>query len=118
MEQKTIDTIERYNRILEGATKVAVAIMIHTAMSVLGDSEVEVSIAAASNAVELFYFTPLGMAEVFYSWVRPCWESQYANLFQTTYRASMILVYFTIAIICQPLSSSVVTYHFMAWGFG
>mmetsp|Transcript_5050 Transcript_5050/g.10630 ORF Transcript_5050/g.10630 Transcript_5050/m.10630 type:complete len:319 (-) Transcript_5050:1862-2818(-) len=62
MEQKTIESIERYNRILEGATKVAVAIMIHTAMSVLGESEVEVSIAAASNAVELFYFTPLGMA--------------------------------------------------------
>lgn len=64
MENKTLESIKQYIRMLERATKVVVAIMIHTAMVVMGgrDSEVEVSLAAASNAVEMFYFVPLVMA--------------------------------------------------------
>eukprot|EP00986_Skeletonema_menzelii_P010721 scaffold5350_cov127-Skeletonema_menzelii.AAC.1 len=62
MEEKTIEIIERHIRIIEGAAKVVVAITIHTAMSVLGDSRVEISVAGASNAVELFYFVPLFMS--------------------------------------------------------
>jgi hypothetical protein len=60
MEKKTNESIERYIRILEGVTKVIVAIMIHTALNILGvGNEVKVSIAAAW---ELFYFVPLQMA--------------------------------------------------------
>ena len=62
MGDKTVESIEQYIRTLEGAAKVIVAIMIHTAMSILGDGEVELSLAAASNAVELIYFAPLAMA--------------------------------------------------------
>lgn len=62
MEKKTIESIEKHIRILEIAAKVFVAITIHTAIGVLGDGEVEISVVGASNAVELFYFVPLAMA--------------------------------------------------------
>ena len=63
MEKKTMETIERHIRTLEGAVKVVVAITIHTLMSVFGgDNEVEISVTGASSAVELFYFVPLFMA--------------------------------------------------------
>ena len=64
MEKKTNEySIERYIKTLEGVAKVAVAVIIHTAMSVLGDGkEMKISVAAAANAVELFYFVPLQMA--------------------------------------------------------
>ena len=62
MEKTTIESIEKHIRILEMTAKVAVAITIHTAIGILGDKEVEISVVGASNAVELFYFVPLVMA--------------------------------------------------------
>lgn len=64
INNKTIGSIEQYIITLERVVKVVVAIMIHTAMDVMGgrDSEVEVSLAAASNGTELFYFVPTVMA--------------------------------------------------------
>ena len=62
LENETNESIGRYIRMIEGAMKVVVAIIIHTGLSVLGvDEKVEISVAEAANAVELFYFTPLVM---------------------------------------------------------
>lgn len=63
-EHETKISIERYIRILEGAMKVVVAVIIHTGMSVVGGKDVEISVADAATAVELFYFVPLVMTAI------------------------------------------------------
>lgn len=63
-EHETKMSIERYIRILEGAMKVVVAVIIHTGLSIVGGKDVELSVAAATTAVELFYFVPLAMAAI------------------------------------------------------
>jgi hypothetical protein len=63
-EHETKMSIERYIRILEGAMKVVVAVIIHTGLSVVGRKDVEISVADAATAVELFYFVPLVMTAI------------------------------------------------------
>ena len=58
------DSTDRFVKIINGATKIIAAIMIHTTMTILGgdDDEMIVSTKAVSSAVELFYLVPLQMA--------------------------------------------------------
>ena len=63
-EHETKISIERYIRILEGAMKVVVAVIIHSGLSVVGGKDVEISVAGAVTAVELFYFVPLVMTAI------------------------------------------------------
>ena len=63
-EHETKKSIERYIRILEGAMKVVVAGIIHSGLSVVGGKDVELSVAGAVTAVEMFYFVPLVMTTI------------------------------------------------------
>lgn len=63
-EHETKISIERYIRILKGAIKVVVAVIIHSGLSVVGEKDVEISVAGAVTAVELFYFVPLVMTAI------------------------------------------------------